>query len=220
MTFSITIKQVFLMHKYKKISLKNKKPLTRNPVIDIRWNELSASLLKNNGRLIVGKISINNTETFFQFMIFDQNNINCELFLDKDIHALIKKVDQRLLKGMLYPQPFSHFNTGPFPAQLNANNNTVLISDFTTFPFNEGFFVIKNNELLETQSVDRQWALVYNNNTNSITPLLIEKTDIPDNIRFGFSVNPVLVNGSPLGLTDKITGTNEILPIPAVPDRN
>jgi hypothetical protein len=195
-----------------------------------------SSLIKNQGEFKEGKIKISPTnEVYFHWSSFALNNTSCDLYTDPVLEAYMASWDKRFPQGLLTNEEikkirFANPQFDPFIFGISAEKlfvpNTIMISDVSNYPWNFGFFIIKDGRLFDTDDPNlkgKHWVLAYTK-SGSLKPRLIsldydeaKKKNIitsgkTKDIKWGLYLNPVIFKGRPMtSLTAQIPKTKETL---------
>ncbi len=145
----------------------------KNIDVKIQYKDLSEKI-KNTGLFVEGKLNKNNDENYFHWFCFDPKNIKLELDLDPNIETFAKVHDKKIPKGICSSTEFNQIsqkmkeqsgytffeslivgkNEDLLITEAKENKNTALISDFTNYPYNAGFFIVNKGKILTNGSTN------------------------------------------------------------------
>lgn len=213
--------------------------LTRR-ILDVRlieFNDISAKYMMPPAcSFIEGKLAMQQTDCYFHLFTFPKG-----IILDSKIHEIAERIasvnDRKITKGVYYPgndpesetskalRPFNKHGIFIFPHFFSQGASAeevkveypdaVLISDVSNYPYNDGFFIIKDGRLLEEgpcPTTGKHWALIKKG--EAIKPELLSfplQDDQIKSVQFGISLNPIIIDGEAISLTGKIPQTQETL---------
>lgn len=233
------IKNIILDNIYPHKTIFNLPSINNHTPCEIAYQNLSEKI-QDNGLFFEGKLKANQTHSYFHWFYFDPKNIKVELDLDPNLEKVAEAQDKKIPKGICSDTEFSKINQemkqkstynflealglGKNEATLiedaKKDKNIVLISDFTDFPYNEGFFLIKDGRMLSNGKGQikpgKYWFMVKHKNSDKISAEILtikNATTLKENIKnidFAFNLNPIIVGDKIItDITDMIPGTKE-----------